>query len=737
MRRALLLLLLIPFFACLSQAQFVTVKATVSDRNNHLYANCSWNVTFTGDPASTLNGSAFDQSFSGTCTPDAYMALTLPQNSQIHPLGSQWTFQFCNSTGVFCASTPLTVGNSDPQDVSVSLRSVAPVLPSILPYLDLVANLSNPSNPDYGSARIFYNQNTARVEAIDPSGVNVLFGGGGGGGVSSIATTAPIVGGPITSTGTISCPACALGPGTSVAGHFAIFSGTNGLTLADGGGSPGGVVLLAPTGDQTITGAYALNLSDAASTLNAAGNFHSGIPFSSLSSLAQSDIFPTSFFPANVFSEGGASTAGSIQAVSDWTQFGQSAISGVGVVDLSADQTGFTGTLGATYGVFVNLNGHTTDTGFSGSYAIGSQAETSVTGPGTIGNTAGFFAGGNSATGSPTVGVNAAFMAAANTAALGGGTINAQFYGFDQGAGATDYGIYLAGSTHNYLGTGLTQAGSFVTGTDNSSAGSVTIANGSANAHTIIASGATTTNTIKGFATVPTTGHVVTCTTSGTTCTLTDGGVIASGGTVTSVATNSPITGGTITGTGTIACATCVTSSSPGVGIAHFAGSTQAVTSSLIVAADITSATITGTQLAASLALTTPNIGVASGTSLAVTSSLSGATYLTATKCAAAGTAANPSVVTCSAAPSGSFSCATNASTGTCTVNTSAVTASSAILVQPDSSLSTLLSVTCNTTADTGLTAPRVSARAGGTSFTITLGTFATNPLCYNYWIVN
>ena len=63
-------------------------------------------------------------------------------------------------------------------------------------------------------------------------------------------------------------------------------------------------------------------------------------------------------------------------------------------------------------------------------------------------------------------------------------------------------------------------------------------------------------------------------------------------GTVTSVATTSPITGGTITGTGTIACATCVTSSSPGAGVAHFAGSTQAVTSSTIVNADIAANTI-------------------------------------------------------------------------------------------------------------------------------------------------
>lgn len=65
-----------------------------------------------------------------------------------------------------------------------------------------------------------------------------------------------------------------------------------------------------------------------------------------------------------------------------------------------------------------------------------------------------------------------------------------------------------------------------------------------------------------------------------------------SGSGVTSVATTGPITGGTITTTGTIACATCTTSSSPGVGVGHFAGGTQALTSSLIVNADITASTI-------------------------------------------------------------------------------------------------------------------------------------------------
>ena len=71
-------------------------------------------------------------------------------------------------------------------------------------------------------------------------------------------------------------------------------------------------------------------------------------------------------------------------------------------------------------------------------------------------------------------------------------------------------------------------------------------------------------------------------------------------GTVTSIATTSPITGGTITTTGTIACATCVVASSPGAGIARFAGSTQTVTSAELSGAVTTSGSNLATVLATS-----------------------------------------------------------------------------------------------------------------------------------------
>jgi hypothetical protein len=63
-----------------------------------------------------------------------------------------------------------------------------------------------------------------------------------------------------------------------------------------------------------------------------------------------------------------------------------------------------------------------------------------------------------------------------------------------------------------------------ILGVDNSNAGTLQLANGSANAHTIWGSAATTSNTILGPATVPTTLHLMYCVVLSTTCTLTDTG---------------------------------------------------------------------------------------------------------------------------------------------------------------------------------------------------------------------
>ncbi len=65
-------------------------------------------------------------------------------------------------------------------------------------------------------------------------------GGGGSGTVKQINTTSPITGGPITTTGTIACATCVVGPASVTTGHLATFNGTTGKLIQDGGAVPTG-----------------------------------------------------------------------------------------------------------------------------------------------------------------------------------------------------------------------------------------------------------------------------------------------------------------------------------------------------------------------------------------------------------------------------------------------------------------------------------------------------------------
>jgi trimeric autotransporter adhesin len=98
------------------------------------------------------------------------------------------------------------------------------------------------------------------------------------------------------------------------------------------------------------------------------------------------------------------------------------------------------------------------------------------------------------------------------------------------------------------------------------------------------------------------------------------------GGGVSSVGATSPVTS-TGGATPNIACATCVTSSSPDVGIAHFAGSTQAVTSSAVnLAADVTGQLPIGAVGSAGLSGTSPIAIAATGVISCSTCNTSSAT---------------------------------------------------------------------------------------------------------------
>ena len=103
---------------------------------------------------------------------------------------------------------------------------------------------------------------------------------------------------------------------------------------------------------------------------------------------------------------------------------------------------------------------------------------------------------------------------------------------------------------------------------------------------------------------------------------------------------------------------------------------------------------------------------------------------VTASNCSSG---ASPAV--CGSARAGSVAVPTGA-TPTLVINSTAVTATSEILLNVDES-ATIAGTTCNTTLAT-LVNPVVTARSAGTSFTIQMNsTLATNPACVDYQIVN
>jgi hypothetical protein len=105
--------------------------------------------------------------------------------------------------------------------------------------------------------------------------------------------------------------------------------------------------------------------------------------------------------------------------------------------------------------------------------------------------------------------------------------------------------------------------------------------------------------------------------------------------------------------------------------------------------------------------------------------------YSTSTNCSS-----NASPAVCAAASAGSVALPAGTNS-TLVVQTTAVTASSQIILEVDESLSTKLSVTCNSSLAT-LANPVVTARSTGVSFIFTIGsTLVTNPACVSYQIIN
>jgi hypothetical protein len=320
---------------------------------------------------------------------------------------------------------------------------------------------------------------SATLSAVAPGLTTITLGTGS---VSSVSATAPIVAtpNPIVGVGTISCPTCNVS-GATIAGSIA----TGQVAFATGANTIGGVgpsVFGSPSFFWDSTNTFLTVVSNTADSTGRPGALsvqNNSTPSAGLSQFGIQGNVNTLAVPV---------TTGSFYGVFGNTSLQGGTVSGV-IAGVAGQATTISGTIASSMTAVLALNG------------------SQLTGG--------------------TVALNTGFRSAPqNTSA----TLNAAFYAEDQTSGATNFAYYSVGGKNFFGGTQGSQFGGPITaGTDNSVAGTLQLANSAANAHTIFASGATTTNTIRGFATAPVTGHIVTCTTVGTVCTLTDGGAPSSG----------------------------------------------------------------------------------------------------------------------------------------------------------------------------------------------------------------
>lgn len=183
-----------------------------------------------------------------------------------------------------------------------------------------------------------------------------------------------------------------------------------------------------------------------------------------------------------------------------------------------------------------------------------------------------------------------------------------------------DDGVTTA-NTLTYGGSAGIAAKSYTT--TSSGAGGYGVYSSGGTNYTVWGSAATTNNTIQGFATTPVTGDIPDCVSSGTVCTLTDSGLLAS--TVTTASNTQTLTNKSIVATqltGFVGTANGGTgfNSSASTGVPQVSAGSWTI-----------STTLPSGLAATNMALTTPSLGAATATSLLASGTVDGQAPVTLT----------------------------------------------------------------------------------------------------------
>ena len=228
MRRMILGLLLALFVISAAQAQSTTVTSTVTDTGGVVWVGGNYTFTFVGSQTVNWPGGAFNRVVSGTLDGTGSFSVSLPSTSTMTGGPASWTLQVTPITGISQGGITITAiatgGGTQPLTVTPNAIHIVGTSPlPVAAYADaeIVAPVQR--------GMIYYQVTSATAgtyrqcqgltgNACTTWG-NVASSGGG---ITSITTTGPITGGPITTTGAIACPTCvvASAPGAGIA-HFA------------------------------------------------------------------------------------------------------------------------------------------------------------------------------------------------------------------------------------------------------------------------------------------------------------------------------------------------------------------------------------------------------------------------------------------------------------------------------------------------------------------------------------
>lgn len=178
--------------ASVAYGQSTSITATITDTDGQTWNNGTVTATFVPGPPNAYRwpGGAIPLTIAGTMNGSGTLTLSLPDNSTITPVGSQWRFTLCPNASAGCVSTAIAVSGSS-ENLSSQLSSIArgPRFPATAwsyGYLDVEVT------PTPANGAMYWNVTNQITRQWNGTAWQDLSGGGGTGTVTSVSGLTPL-----------------------------------------------------------------------------------------------------------------------------------------------------------------------------------------------------------------------------------------------------------------------------------------------------------------------------------------------------------------------------------------------------------------------------------------------------------------------------------------------------------------------------------------------------------------